>query len=210
MPLAAAVAPSRRHRAVLAAATALVLLLGVPGCASSGEPTGAGDGAAATDAPPSQGPGDGADASTVVGPGARPEALTIHPVLAVTGCTDDAPADVVPSTDGSGCYQLGPAGADGTDLEGADAVLQEDWVVTVRARPEAAERVGALFDACAAAAESCPTFSVDAHGAVAFVLDGTVISAPTVNAPGIADDTFVIAGAFDEADARALAATLTP
>ena len=115
------------------------------------------------------------------------------------------------SEDGAVCYTLGPAGATGADLEDAHAALSGSmtWGVEVSARPSSAAAMNDLFNACYAADPSCPAMGTDGtgtgRGQLAIVVDGEVVSAPAVNGPDLADDTFTISGSFTEAEAKALA-----
>ncbi len=117
-----------------------------------------------------------------------------------------------PSADGSLCYRLGPVAADGNDLTKAEAADQEgDWTIAVRAADGSVDKLNTLFDACYQGRPSCPATSGGAefvHGSVAIIVDGAVVSAPSVNGPNLADDVFTITGSFTEAEATRLARLL--
>jgi preprotein translocase subunit SecD len=91
----------------------------------------------------------------------------------------------------------------------AEAVLQEAWVVNVRARPESLETLNEAFNACYEAERACPAQNAEGRGTIAIVLDDAVLSAPAVNGLDLADDSFTISGDFDEQTAKDLAAMLS-
>lgn len=91
-------------------------------------------------------------------------------------------------------YELGPAIVDGADVADAEAVDEQagaGWSVTARLTPEGSD---ALASATRAAVGD----------RIAIVVDGRVISAPTVQAP-IGAGSVVVATGLSEAEAKALA-----
>lgn len=138
--------------------------------------------------------------------------VTIAPVLEVRPCSSPSgSSDQVQSADGQPCarYRLGSSTIDGRDLYQAEAALQESWVVEVRARPASVGALNAIFDACYQAEPTCPARGSAGRGAVAIVVDGQVINAPTVNGAGLADDSFTLnSGSMTEAQANELAAAI--
>lgn len=147
-----------------------------------------------------------------------PTELTFRPVVAIVACEPTAldsasstttttiaeDQEVLPGFDGSACYLVGPAGGDGTDVR--DAKVYADGVgIEVQAKPESADKLNELFDACYAGDDPCPATSVDGHGYVAIVADGVVLSAPAVNGERLASSPFVITGKFDKEQANNLA-----
>lgn len=103
------------------------------------------------------------------------------------------------------CYQLGPVELTDDAVESAAATFpQNAWVVNPVFLPGAdgIDRFNAIAAACNAAAPTCPTRQL------AIVVDGEVVSAPTINAPAFERDQIQIAGSLDEPGARALAAAL--
>ena len=105
-------------------------------------------------------------------------------------------------------FLLGPALATGAALESATPVLEfAQWNVQVTAL-EGAEGID-LFNA---AARTCyyeaPDPLLCPTGQLGIVLDGTVESAPVVNARAFERDRINITGAFDESEARDLALVL--
>lgn len=102
-------------------------------------------------------------------------------------------------------YTLGAVGMEGDALNESSAVLdpRDGWIVTTSVRPEFRDQGSALFDGCAMADPSCP------GRAVAIVLDGEVLSAPTVQETGLASsEAFRISGDFSEREAKELALVL--
>ncbi|MCU1455766.1 MAG: Protein translocase subunit SecD [Acidimicrobiales bacterium] len=101
-------------------------------------------------------------------------------------------------------YQLGPTGFSGDSLSAATAQLASTggWEVAVNVRGKDQTKANAAFNACYQGAATCPS------KAIAIVLDGKVISAPTVNAADLASNQFVITGNFDSSKAKDLALVL--
>lgn len=101
-------------------------------------------------------------------------------------------------------YTLGPVGMEGDGLNEASAVLQQgEWIVSTSVKSDFREPATALFDGCATGDPACP------GGAVAIVLDGQVLSAPTVRETGLASsESFQISGQFSEGEAKELALVL--
>ena len=120
---------------------------------------------------------------------------------------------VVPSKDGSTIYTLGAVGFTGDALSSAEAALSNSWAVNVTVKSDRKDEANAAFNACYNAdATVCPAQGTDetgaSRGAIAIVLDGEVLSAPTVNGPDLASDNFTISGSFDQAEAKELALVL--
>jgi len=103
-------------------------------------------------------------------------------------------------------YLLGPAEATG-EVFSNDSSAQVDagaWVVVAKLRSGAAgtDVWNALSTKCFAGGADCPT------KAIAIILDGEVISAPTVQAPTFDNGTVQISGSFSETEATDLARVL--
>ncbi|MDQ6697929.1 MAG: protein translocase subunit SecD [Actinomycetota bacterium] len=114
---------------------------------------------------------------------------------------------------GQSVYQLGPVGFEGSALSKAEAGLSNgSWQVNVSVRGKDKAKANATFNACYNATATCPPTGRDdkgqGRGAIAIVLDGKVISAPTVNGPDLASETFTISGNFDAKRAKELALVL--
>ena len=103
-------------------------------------------------------------------------------------------------------YVVGPAGASGKVFKNdARADVQTgEWTVVVSLRDGADGDVqwNKMAAACFNRTELCPT------GQLAMVLDGTVISAPTVNEPEFTGGSVQISGSFTADEARDLAKIL--
>ena len=103
-------------------------------------------------------------------------------------------------------YVVGPAGASGKVFKNdARADVQTgEWTVVVSLRSGADGDVqwNKMAAACFNKTEQCPT------GQLAMVLDGTVISAPSVNEPEFTGGSVQISGSFTADEARDLAKIL--
>ena len=103
-------------------------------------------------------------------------------------------------------YVVGPAGASGKVFNNdARADVQSgQWAVVVglRSGPDGDQLWNKLAAACFNRTAECPT------GQLAMVLDGTVISAPSVNEPEFTGGTVQITGSFTPEEARDLAKIL--
>lgn len=103
-------------------------------------------------------------------------------------------------------YRLGPAGAVGGDISSAQAVFEPtsaEWAVLLEFTGEGITRFNRIAEACFNGQPSC------AWGRVAIVLDGRVVSAPSVQNPEYQRDEVNITGDFTEREARDLAAGLS-
>ena len=103
-------------------------------------------------------------------------------------------------------YLLGPAEATG-EVFSNDSSAQVDagaWVVVAKLRSGAAgaDVWNALSTKCFAGGADCPT------KAIAIILDGEVISAPTVQTPTFDNGSVQISGSFSETEAKDLARVL--
>ena len=147
------------------------------------------------------------------------QGFQFRPVLAVDGCVDiaehqtDPGEDVLPEDDlgmdaDAICYLVGPAGADGNDIATAEATSDgsEQWLVSVTVAEPSRDRLNAMFNACNAGGPTCP--GPTGPGQVAIVVNGTVLSAPSVYAEDLANDSFTITGDFTKTEAEQLAQVL--
>jgi preprotein translocase subunit SecD len=103
-------------------------------------------------------------------------------------------------------YKVGPVGLTGSALDTARANLGESgqWVVAPVFKDNA-DGIGKFNGAagqCFAKGPTCPS------GQLAIVLDGQVISAPSINAASFKADQIEISGSFDERTAKDLATAL--
>ena len=118
---------------------------------------------------------------------------------------------VLPERDDDGAiiarYHLGPGALRGDTLEGADAVLDQSgtvWSVspTFKGGADGIDQFNEIALTCNTGAPECPTTQL------AIVLDGTVISAPSINEAEFQRDQIQITGDFDEGEAKDLALVL--
>jgi preprotein translocase subunit SecD len=127
-----------------------------------------------------------------------------EPVDPLTGLPEGQ--TVLPGRDDGLLYLLGPAEATG-EVFSNDSSSQVDagaWVVVAKLKSGAAgaDVWNALATKCFAGGADCPT------KAIAIILDGEVISAPTVQAPTFDNGTVQISGSFSETQAKDLARVL--
>jgi len=112
--------------------------------------------------------------------------------------------------DGTG-YRLGPVLLDGTAVESSAPELQPNsqWIVSLVLAdgPEGIERFNQVAAECYAAAPTCPDLGAG-RGQLAIVVDGVVLSAPTIQQPSFERDQIQVSGSFDEQGASVLAAAL--
>ncbi len=137
---------------------------------------------------------------------ATPADATAEPKVELGEDPND-PTQTVLLLDNQGvAYVVGPAGASGKVFKNdARADVQTgEWTVVVSLRSGADGDVqwNKLAAACFNKTELCPT------GQLAMVLDGTVISAPTVNEPEFTGGSVQISGSFTAEEAQDLAKIL--
>lgn len=120
----------------------------------------------------------------------------------------DPKCDVDP-TDPTKCwvarYWLGPTALKGDSLSDASATFpNNEWVVNpiFKGGENGIDKFNAVAATCNTGAPSCPTRQL------AIVLDGLVISAPTINEPQFERDQIQITGNFEESSAKDLALVL--
>ncbi len=135
---------------------------------------------------------------------------TVASTTPVAARTPDAPVTAA-GVDGS-TYLLGPAALDRSGIESAAASQDPagSWMVAPLLADGATgiEALNALAAACFDASATCPAADESGRGMVAIVVDGTVVSAPTINVASFERDQIQISGALDEVEARSLAAAL--
>ena len=108
-------------------------------------------------------------------------------------------------------YLLGPSVLTGDGLSDADADFFDfEWQVGLTLK-DGAEGIGA-FNAvsaeCFSGTAACPRQPGFTNGRLAIVLDGKVITAPQIRAPGFERDAIVISGGFDKQGAEDVALAL--
>jgi preprotein translocase subunit SecD len=103
-------------------------------------------------------------------------------------------------------YIVGPPLVDGSAVETAqaDQPSGDHWVVrlTFREGTDGIDAFNRAAATCSAHSSTCPT------GQLAIVVDGEVVSAPTIATASFERDEIQISGAFDEQSARELASRL--
>jgi preprotein translocase subunit SecD len=131
----------------------------------------------------------------------------------LTGREGDTPEATVilPQRDDDGNevmrYQLGPAALTGESLESARALLDptsSQWAVipNFKSGSPGIDDLNAIASQCFSQGPTCPT------GQLAIVLDGEVISAPSISQPSYERDSIQISGEFSEGEAKDLATVL--
>jgi len=141
----------------------------------------------------------------------RTAAVTTTTVPAATEAVDPTTGlpdgqTILPGRKDGLIYLLGPAEATG-EVFSNDSSAQVDagaWVVVAKLRSGAAgaDVWNALSTKCFAGGADCPT------KAIAIILDGEVISAPTVQTPTFDNGSVQISGSFSETEAQDLARVL--
>ena len=141
----------------------------------------------------------------------RTAAVTTTTIPAATEAVDPTTGlpdgqTVLPGRKDGLLYLLGPAEATG-EVFSNDSSAQVDaggWVVVAKLRSGAAgaDLWNALATKCFAGGADCPT------KAIAIILDGEVISAPTVQTPTFDNGSVQISGSFSETEAQDLARVL--
>ena len=102
------------------------------------------------------------------------------------------------------CFELGPSGLGSDSVESAAAVEggAGNWMISLVLTTDGISSFNALAGDCFEGAPICPTRQL------AIVVDNTVLSAPSINAPEFERDAISISGDFTQAEAEALAARL--
>lgn len=129
------------------------------------------------------------------------------------GRNGDVPADAeVTLVDGDGyAMRLGPSLLTGSAIESADAQDGGDGRPTValvfRAGADGIDLFNDAAALCYSGAAECPAIA-EQPGRLAIVLDGEVLSAPTINNPSFQRDAIQISGDFSTEEVRSTAAAL--
>ncbi|WP_208027797.1 protein translocase subunit SecD [Rhabdothermincola sediminis] len=184
---------------------------GVP--TDSSPSTVVGDGAVATD-------GSGTVSTGEAGATSAPGLPSLPPDVCRTGVPSDQDLPdqqvVLPQCDPRtgelvAVYLLGPTLLTGDALETARATLssQGKWVVNPVFKPGAdgIDKFNAAASQCYSGGTTCPAQG-GGKGRLAIVLDGRVVSAPSINEPSFSRDQIEISGDFNERTARDLATVL--
>jgi preprotein translocase subunit SecD len=108
-------------------------------------------------------------------------------------------------------YRLGPTKLTGQAVETAAANLTQsgEWAVSpvFRGGPDGIDLFNAVAAACYGGAPECPA-QASGRGQLAIVLDGEVLSAPSINESSFSRDQIQISGSFTEEEAKNLAVGL--
>jgi preprotein translocase subunit SecD len=109
-------------------------------------------------------------------------------------------------------YQLGPTLLTGRAIETASAGVDQTgkWIVnpTFKAGKDGIDLFNAAAAKCNAGDPVCPAQSGQQYGDLAIVLDGVVISAPSIEQPSFSRNQIQISGSFDSQSANDLATAL--
>src|SRR5829696_7929003 len=207
-----------------------------PGVATTAAPTdttaaGGGPGNArpvpAQESPTTVAPTDttAAPAETTTVPTATTVATTATTTLSTTTPDEDADPEsvnatvILPEFDDSGNvarrYQLGRAFLTGSAVNGAEAVFQNGWQVSLDMKGGAngIDTWNKVTEECFNGVSTCPGIGSRGRGLVAITLDGTVKSAPEIQPDNSAfspfsADQISISGNFTEKEANDLALVL--
>ncbi|MEI7886500.1 MAG: protein translocase subunit SecD [Actinomycetes bacterium] len=108
-------------------------------------------------------------------------------------------------------YNLGPVAVDGKAVKGATASLGQDgkWTVnpSFKAGADNIDAFNAVAAKCYAGDPTCPDQG-GGKGQLGIVLDGVVLSAPTINTPSFKADQIQISGSFTKDEAESLSVAL--
>lgn len=108
-------------------------------------------------------------------------------------------------------YSLGPTMVTGRAISDASAgVIEGQWMVlpVFRSGADGIDLFNKAAATCNAGGPTCPAVMGGNFGALAVVLDGEVLSAPSINNPSYGRDQINISGSFNEQSAKALADAL--
>ncbi len=135
----------------------------------------------------------------------------------LTGPEDRKPEGNVTLTDEDGrVYELGPVALTGSSLSGATSGLSgTQWAVNpiFKSGENGIDKFNAIAATCySATPDVCPGLGQDEsgqpRGMLGIVLDGVVLSAPSINQPTFERDQISISGSFDQESADNLAISL--
>ena len=137
---------------------------------------------------------------------------TTDPRCDAPGASPDKPCLTTSQADAGATLLLGPATVDGTAIDTAAASESTSspgqWQVALSAKADKKADLNAVLDHCFAGDETCPKGTDPDHGRLAVVLDGTVLTIPTVTAKGLADSALVLSGDYTKDAAEKLATQL--
>ena len=120
-------------------------------------------------------------------------------------------ANVTLTGEGGLVYELGPVALTGSALSGATAGLQGTaWTVSpiFKSGENGIDLFNAIAAKCFAGDSTCPALQQGGNGQLGIVLDGEVLSAPSINVGSFERDQISISGSFDRESAENLAISL--
>lgn len=119
--------------------------------------------------------------------------------------------EVVLATEDGVAYRLGPVALDGRAVKTATAGLSQtgEWQVNpvFRKGKNNIDKFNEIAAKCYSGSTECPDLG-GGKGQLAIVLDGEILSAPTINTPSFAADQISISGSFNQESAERLAVSL--
>jgi preprotein translocase subunit SecD len=126
---------------------------------------------------------------------------------------DKADAEVNLADENGNVMKLGPTALTGRAVETATAGLAQNgqWMVSPVFRPgeDGIDKFNELAAKCYSGDPTCPAISgSSARGQLAIVLDGEILSAPSIEQPTFERDGISISGSFTEEEAKNLAVAL--
>lgn len=123
--------------------------------------------------------------------------------------TDEA--EVTLTMDDGTAYRLGPLALDGRTVETATSGLtgQGQWTVSpvFRGGADGIDQFNEIAAVCYSGGATCPDLG-GGNGQLAIVLDGEILSAPTIQQPTFDREGIQISGSFDRESAESLAVAL--
>lgn len=125
---------------------------------------------------------------------------------------DKADAEVTLANSDGLVQRLGPTVLTGRAVETATAAIGQDgrWTVNpvLRGGAKGIDKFNEIAAKCYAGDPICPAVGGAQRGRLAIVLDGEILSAPSIDTPSFERDKIQISGSFKEDDAKALAVAL--
>lgn len=125
---------------------------------------------------------------------------------------DKADAQVNLADADGNVQQLGPTVLTGRAVQTAAASIGQDgqWTVNpvLRSGADGIDKFNEIAAKCYSGDPTCPAVGGAQQGRLAIVLDGEILSAPTINTPSFERDKIQISGSFTEEEAKSLAVAL--
>ncbi len=125
---------------------------------------------------------------------------------------DKADSEVTLANSDGLVQKLGPTVLTGRAVETATAAIGQDgrWTVNpvLRGGAKGIDKFNEIAAKCYSGDPICPAVGGAQRGRLAIVLDGEILSAPSIDTPSFERDKIQISGSFKEDDAKALAVAL--